>query len=211
MSFWDSLFKIPREKKGAELLPGQMQGWDDIMKEIGGLKSVYEDPGKVAGYGKTVNSMYAPARSNLNTQLNRSRGAAAERMGGTNATPEMTFGNIEGQYAGAFGGLEEDAMQSLRQILSGENQFGMNRLGMKSGAMSGKGASIQALLESLSGDSTFDDILGGLGSAGQVAGGLGWSPLGGGKGSGGGLSGDEYNYLKKGGYNWDGSGYSWSD
>jgi len=177
MSFWTDLFSSPREKTGAELLPGQMQGWDDIMKEIGGMKSVYEDPGKVAGYGKTVNRMYTPARSNLNTQLSRSRGAAAERMSGTNATPEMTFGNIEGQYAGAFGGLEEDAMRSLQQILQGENQFGMNKVGMKSGAMRGKGAAIQALLESLSGDSTFDDILGMLGTGGMVAGGLGWNPL----------------------------------
>lgn len=159
-NIWDDFTTSPREKQGQLLGQQQMASWDDIMKEIGGLKSVYDDPSKIAGYNKTVQGMFAPARSNLTSALSRSRSAEAERMGARNATPEVSFGNIESAYAPAFGGIEENAMQTLNQVLQGENQYGLNKVGMKSGALSGKNAAIQAYLNSLSGDSTFDDILG---------------------------------------------------
>jgi len=167
-------FTSPRERKGQELYGQGMGEFDNLLNEIGSLKSVWDVPAKMDMMDKRVQRMYRPARSRLSTQQGRNRSAAAERMGGNDAMPGMTFGNIDSAYAGAFSDLEGNAMDTLQKLLGEQDQFGMQKIGMKSQGLNAKQNAIANYLSSLSEDSTFDDILGFADTAANVYSGFKW-------------------------------------
>jgi len=160
MSWFSNLFSSPRERAGKDIYGQQAQGFDDIMKEADGLTSSYDDPTAIDKNQQLVNRLMAPRRAGLNTQLGRSRSAAVERMGGNNATPGVTFGNIESAYAPAFSDLESSGMDWLDKILGKRDTFNQNKIGLKTNVLGGKNVAQGNYLNSLSDASTFDDILG---------------------------------------------------
>lgn len=139
------------------------------------------------GLQDSVSSMFDPARTNLRNQLGQSRSAAANRMGGRSANPEMQFGGIEQGYASALGGLESQASQAqlqqnnyIAQLLNsvfGNQQQGFyskqgllgQNLGQQGGMMS-SGRQFQFDQENAPG--TWDDIFGGINAFGNLAAGL---------------------------------------
>lgn len=171
MGFFDS----PREREGRSR-------YGDYLKEIEGLRSSTGDIGNIDDlrkrYGLTsATTAFDPSRRNLSTQRARALGSASARLGTNVATPESFFAPIEGQYAGAFGELEGRAgeaelgqqrfgAQLLDAIMGRKDQFGLGKLQMK-------GQGLDKLIQSLSGASTFDDILALAGTAAKFVPGKG--------------------------------------
>lgn len=170
MGFLENLFTSPREREGRKYSKRIMDEWGRLQSSDAGVNTL-EDVMQKYGLRKRsmddVSRAMNPARGNLATRLAMMRSGAARRMSGANAMPELTFGNIDNYGAQAFGELEGDIAEKgldvertdemnvanmLRQILAGKDVFGMNRL-------KGKSDSLDSYLNSLSGASTFDDIL----------------------------------------------------
>jgi hypothetical protein len=120
MGIFDNFFTSPREREGKNLNNNQMQSYDDLISQIGGMKSGFEGinttgdvsnkfgvrPFDLGGYKKQVGATFAPSKRNLANRLAQARSEAGARMSSRNATPEAMFNPIEGQYANAFGDLE---------------------------------------------------------------------------------------------------------
>jgi len=152
MSFLSDIFTSPREREG-------QASWKDIMDSlstIGNVENTYGLKRRTAG---DVSRTFDPARGNLATRRANSMSGAAMRMGGSNAMPETTFGDIDSRYATAFGDLESNAAEKGLDVERGDEQFLANF--MKNGRMD----ATQQYLNTLSNASTFDDILGIAGTA----------------------------------------------
>lgn len=176
MSWFSDFFTSPRERAAKS-------SFGDLQTEVGNLQSGFGNTNTLAdmykNFGLTkrtaadVSRTFNPARANLATRLARSRGSAAARMSGSNATPEMTFAPIEQSFADAFGNLEDTAAQTglqteiqgeqyganmFENILGKKDQFAMNKIGLKEQAL-------RDYLSTLSDSSGFDDVLGVAGAA----------------------------------------------
>lgn len=159
MGLIQDFFRSPRERANQGLYDQNMSDWESMMNEISGLTNSFNDQMEVDNANKTVQRMLAPSRSALSTRLARSRSAAADRLGGRDAMPEMTFGQIESAFAPAFADLEAGGMGQVSNILSQGNQFKLGKTGMRMGGIQGKVNSRNNYLMGLSDDSTFDDLL----------------------------------------------------
>jgi hypothetical protein len=205
-----NFFTSPRERKGKDLYGQSMEDYNNVLNEIGSLKSATSDITDVAGvrrkfglpgfdkkgYASQIERTFAPRRGALATRFARMRQDAGNRMSSSSATPGATFSGIDAGEAGAFGELEgvigdlnmeafdkerEDqtqVAQLLKNILTEQDAFAMNKVGMKGNALNSKLMAIQNYLNSLSDDSTFDDILSTGATVAMAAGGLGWNPFG---------------------------------
>jgi hypothetical protein len=176
MSWFSDFFTSPQEREGRSK-------FGDLNTEVANLQSgfgstntladMYKNFGLTKRTAADVSRSFNPARQNLATRLSRSRGSAAARMSGANATPEMTFAPIEQSFADAFGNLEDTAAQTglnteiqgeqyganmLENILGKKDQFAMNKIGLKEQAL-------RDYLSTLSSSSSFDDIMGIAGTA----------------------------------------------
>ena len=165
------LFDSPREREG----PGR---FEDILKQVEGLQNFQSGTTDIGSlrtkYGLTsANDAFNPMRKNLANRRGQALASASSRMSGRVANPEAVYSGVEGEYANAMGDLEGQAGQAelgqqqfgaglLDRILSGNTQFGLNKLGLKN-QVTGN------YLNSLSDASTFDDILAGLGTAAKIA------------------------------------------
>lgn len=194
MSMLGDLTTSQRQREGAwrgkalqedfDALLGESDRMQDSFGGISGLNDVQSRFGVKRRTAGDVSRTFDPARRNLATRLARSRAAAAGRLGAGNATPEAMFAPIEAEFANAFGDLESSAAQTglevergderyaadlLSWILSGQNQFGLQKQGLRLSNRQAKSAALQDYLNTLDDDSTMDDILGIAGTAANVA------------------------------------------
>ena len=173
MSGFSDLFTSPREREGQGLWGKSSNDYDSLMKDINATQSIYSDPGRMAQIGGAVNQQYGAARSNVATSNARARSAAARRMGAGNATPEMTYGNVDANFAPAYGQVEEAAQREAGTVLRGQDDFSFNKLSAKQGALNAKQSAIANYLSSLSDTSMGGDILRGAASIGGIPTGAG--------------------------------------
>jgi hypothetical protein len=97
-------------------------------------------------------------------------------MSGRNASPEMTFGNIDAGYAPEYSNLESQAAQTGLKAQTQSQEFGANLLNNVLGSQENfgewqagaRGKALQDYLNSLSSTSTFDDIMGAAGSLSKI-------------------------------------------
>ena len=191
MGFFDS----PREQQGPGMYQGQLQGFDDILNSLKGMNSSYSGInttgdvmskfGLKSRSAKDVSQYFNPARANLSTQLALANKRTAARMGGTNATPELSFGGNESNYATARGNLEDTATQTglqteesdqqnianiLNSIMGKKDTYGLQKTGMQISGQSARGKSVQDYINSLSNASGFDDLMSLLGTGAGIYG-----------------------------------------
>lgn len=187
------LFDSARDQKARELYGKELQSFDQL---LGDIQSMQSSLGNVSSMEdvrtkfnltpfdrKRVQRSFNPARANLATRLAQSRKAAAGRMSGMNATPNMVIGDIEGQYMNAFGELESQASQAelageessqryaadfLRSILGSQDQYGLGKQQLRLSGQAAKGAAVKDYVNSLDSDSIFDNILSVGGTAAQL-------------------------------------------
>ena len=175
-SFWDDLFTSSREREGREK-GGQ------YLNDIQGMKSIYGGINSIGDvnsrFGITpvteasVQRTFNPARTNLATRNAQARSSAAARMGGSNASPELTFGNVDAAFAPQYSNLENNAAQTGLQAQTQSQQFGANFLNNIFGSRedfnkwqtSARGKALQDYLSNLSSSSGLDDILSVAGTA----------------------------------------------
>lgn len=161
MGSFGDLFTSPREREGTKR-------YEDILREVEGMKSSLGDISTVGdvrgkfGLGGT-SGLYGAAKRNLATRRGQALSSASARMGSRVANPEAIFSGIEGEFAGAFGDIEQQEAEAglqderivaalLRDILGARDEYGMRKMGLKGGATAD-------YLGSLSGASGFNDIL----------------------------------------------------
>ena len=195
MSFWDNLFTSDREREGREK-SGQ------YLNDIQGMKSIYGGINSIGDvnsrFGITpvteasVQRTFNPARTNLATRNAQARSSAAARMGGSNASPELTFGNVDAAFAPQYSNLESNAAQTGLQAQTQSQQFGANFLNNIFGSRedfnkwqtSARGKALQDYLSNLSSSSGLDDILSVAGTASKFINPFSSTPM-----SGGGVGG----------------------
>lgn len=213
MGFFSDLVTSPRQKAAKGMYDTGMNDVNAMLGDIAALKpktsgittasgvrSAFELPGMShAGYDQNVERAYMPSRAGIASRFARMRGAAGNKMGGSNATPGAEFGSLYGAEADAFSQLESgigaekmkfydrDAadrrsvaaiLQSLMQEdNSAENTFSVNRLNLKNSALATKQNAMASYINSLSDSSPLDDIMSGGLMAAQAAGALGWNPF----------------------------------
>lgn len=138
---------------------------------------------------KTVGGIYDPLRRNLATRRAQGLSSARSRMGiAGSAMPEGYFSPVEEYFSGAFGNLESSAGQAeqqergrmtqqeefvaslLNDVLGKQDNFGFNKTGLKLQGQGAKSDATSRYLQSLSGASSFDDILALLGEGSKMAG-----------------------------------------
>lgn len=149
------------------------------VREIGDVRNKFGlNKFDMPGYKKQVKGVFDPARSRLGTKLAQARKAVASRNNGMIGQPELNFSPVENGFADAFGNLEESQAQTelggfdkeqennrsvaafFKSIQDGNDQFALNKLGLKHNLLNSKQGSISNYLDSLSDDSMFDDFLG---------------------------------------------------
>jgi hypothetical protein len=173
MSGFSDLFTSPREREGQQLWGQSQNDYSGLMNDINATQSIYSDPGRMAQIGGAVNQQFGAARSNVATSNARARSAAARRMNANSATPEMTFGNVDANFADAYGRVEEAAQSETGNVLRGQDNFAFNKLGAKGDALNAKQAAIKNYLSSLSDTSMGGDILRGASAIGGIPTGAG--------------------------------------
>lgn len=164
-------------------MPFNPNSYQDILGQLAGTNSslggisTSGDVRSKLGLSTDVGSMFRPAKRNLANRRARSLSDASSRMGGNVATPEGYFAPIEGEFANAFGELEgqeatarvgdeQNVAQMLLRILSGQDEFGLRKLGMQTDVL-GRRKEEDRYNESKPG--MFDDILSLLGTGAQIA------------------------------------------
>ena len=159
MGFFQDLFSSPQENAARKEMSASQNDYDSLMRDIQGTQSIYSDPGRMAQIGSAVNQQFGAARSNVATSNARARSAAARRMGANNATPEMTYGNVDASFAPAYGQVEEAAQRETGNVLAEQDQFSFNKLGARGSALNSKQSAIQGYLKSLSDTSPVGGVL----------------------------------------------------
>jgi hypothetical protein len=101
-------------------------------------------------------------------------------MSGSNATPEMSFAPIEGQFADAAGNLEGTAAQTglsteinseqsiaslLDSIFGKKDAFNTQKKGLQISGQGARGNAVNDYVNSLSNASGFDDLMSVFGTA----------------------------------------------
>ena len=173
MSDFSDLFTSPRERKGQQLWDQSQADYSGLIRDINGTQSIYSDPGRMASIGSAVNQQVGAARSNVATSNARARSAAARRMGASNATPEMTFGNVDANFAPAYGEVEAAAQNETGNALRSQDTFAFNKFGARTGALNAKQQAIQNYLGSLSDTSVAGDVVRGVTSVAGIPTGAG--------------------------------------
>lgn len=187
MSWFSDLFTSPRERAAPGLYQGQMSSINSMQSPFAGINSQNVNstygltPFNMSGWTSDVNKAYTPLYQNLATGAAKNRSNAAARMGAGQATPEARFAPIDSGYNSAMSQLEgqqgqqtlqgyqlqqnqQDFVANLLQSAFGNTQnFNLGKVGLQNSA-------INNYLGSLSDNSTFSDILNGVGTAAQVAG-----------------------------------------
>jgi hypothetical protein len=152
----------------------QMEDYGDLS----GMKSAFagiSTPGDVKsrfGLSSNVSSIYAPLRRRLATQRGSALSSAATRQRGGTALPEAGMLPIEGQFAGAESdlasseagaqiGQEDSTANLMRSILGEQDQFGLQKAGLRSNIAGnvGAGAQRQRQLDYALQDPSFGDYL----------------------------------------------------
>ena len=194
---FDSIMKDINSLKGIDSKFDGISSVSDIGKKFG--ITSFNRP----EYNATVSSVFDPKRRALANRLGKARSAGAARLaGGSSAMPAVEMAPIESQYGDAFATLDsEQAGQELagfdkersqnnylgeflRNIMgnqdtfaTGQQNFGLNKMGMRLNANNAKTNAINGYLQSQDSESTFDDILGVVSTGAKVASGLGWAPF----------------------------------
>jgi hypothetical protein len=152
------LFTSPRET-----------AMEDIYNELKNIKS-FEDIQNIYGLKRRkagdVSQIFNPARANLATRQAQENATAGARMGGSNATPQGTFGRIMSEFAPAWGNLESDASKTGLDVERSDEQTIANMFNNVRGQKANAAGN-------LSDASTFDDILSVAGTAAKFIPGVG--------------------------------------
>lgn len=173
------LFTSQYEDQAPGLFKDQMnalQRSNSSFSGINNINNVMSQFGLKNRTARDVNNLYNPARASVATRLAQANKRAADRMSGSNATPGMTFGNIESAYAPEFAGIESNAAQSglnteigdqryiadmLKFIMGGKDTYGLNKNNMQMSALNN-------YVNSLDKSSSLDDILSVGGTLGKI-------------------------------------------
>jgi hypothetical protein len=190
MGFFDSLFTSERQNAAQDEWGSEKQSYDDLINQINAMQSSYNGVNSLGDMNKTfglkqrtakdVSSTFNPARRNLATQNALARKRVAARMTGSNASPEVDYGNVDASFAPAFGNLESEAAQTglnverqdeqfganmLSDIFGKKDTYGFNKKSTQLAGLSGRSAALKNYLDSLSGTSPFEDVLSVAGTA----------------------------------------------
>ena len=167
---------VIRQILGSRSSFGGTSNLGDVQKNFG------ISPFDMGGYQSQVGGVFNPLRQGLNTQAGQARKRSFSRYG-AQGTPEFASTDINANLAQGLGnlgsqegsarlaGYDKQTAQNnytgdfLRSILGQKDQFGQQRLGAYGNAVGGRGNAINGYLGSLSGASTFDDLLGGVATA----------------------------------------------
>jgi hypothetical protein len=169
------LFTSPRERAAPGQYEGQMGSYDDILNAIKSMQSSnagVTDLGTLkAQYGLTsASAAYDPARRALSNRRGKALSSTSARLSSRIANPEAALGGVESGFASAAGDLESEASKAdigqqdyianlLNSIRNQQDQYGFQKQGMRLQGQGAKGNAISDYLQSLSGASSFDDIL----------------------------------------------------
>ncbi len=180
MGFFDS----PREEQAPGLYKGQLSKYDSLIGNINNMQSGFSDVNTIGDImsrfglkkrtARSVSDIFNPARASIATQMAQANKRAAARMSGSNAMPELSFGNITSSFIPAMNDLESNAAQTglnversdesqiadlLNNILTKKDQYGFQKKGLQSNALAGRSGAVSNFVNSLSDASSFDDLM----------------------------------------------------
>lgn len=162
---------------------GSEQGQFEGINSLADIESRFGiKPFDVGGYQSQVGGVFNPLKQNLNTQAGIARKKSFSQYGnmgtpefatqGINANLSQELGDLQSQEAsnmlrGFDMGREQDNFTGgfLRDILGEKQGYGERKYGRKLATLGARGGSLQDYLNSLSGASTFNDILSVAGTA----------------------------------------------
>ena len=178
------LFDNERQNEAKRLYGADLGKYDDLLKAVLGSQSEFEginttgDIGSKFGISSDVSGIYDPQRRNLATSFAKRSKDIASASGRSGMTEFSSLpaqqdyfqqlNNLGSSEAQSTIGRQDKIAQMLQEILGNRQGFGERKRGAQMSALGAKQGATQGYLGALSGSSTFDDILAGLGTAADI-------------------------------------------